>query len=220
MINQVNTLLKIEKKCEEGKSISINGVKYNPIIPGDIIKFGKYPQENHGSISPIEWIVLDVQGNEFFLISRYGLDFRSYHHYKKTPITWEDCSLRKWLNDDFVKSAFSDEEIKKIKFSELKNSNNPQYNAFGGNDTLDRVFCLSITEVEQYLRDNENRKSKTTNYSKKNNFFSNRGWWLRTLGYSQYYATYVNSDGELRYGGEHVYFNFNVRPALRIICNL
>ena len=31
---------------------------------GDIIKFGKYPQDWNGSESPIEWLVLDVKGNE------------------------------------------------------------------------------------------------------------------------------------------------------------
>ena len=73
---------------------------------GDIIKFGKYPQDSNDSKSPIEWLVLDVKGNEALLISRYGLDCKRYHH-ERDDITWEDCDLRKWLNCDFLKSAFS-----------------------------------------------------------------------------------------------------------------
>ena len=63
---------------------------------GDIIKFGKYPQDRNGSKSPIEWLVLDVKGNEALLISRYGLDCKPYDQ-KFTDTTWEDCDLRKWL---------------------------------------------------------------------------------------------------------------------------
>ena len=60
---------------------------------GDIIKFGNYPQDSNGSISPIEWLVLDVKENESLLISRYGLDCRQYNR-EWVGITWEDSNLR------------------------------------------------------------------------------------------------------------------------------
>ena len=87
---------------------------------GDIIKFGNYPQDSNGSISPIEWLVLDVKENESLLISRYGLDCRQYNR-EWVGITWEDSNLRTWLNNGFIKTAFSENEIKKIKDSELEN---------------------------------------------------------------------------------------------------
>ncbi|MBR1924522.1 MAG: hypothetical protein IJ839_04510, partial [Ruminobacter sp.] len=110
---------------------------------GDIIEFSNYPQkvEEHkisllerlkrmiygrpsnkqsSKKQPIKWIVLEANENEALLISLYGLDCKEYDNHKDSnDITWENCDLRKWLNDDFLKYAFSEEEIKRIKFSEL-----------------------------------------------------------------------------------------------------
>ena len=88
---------------------------------GDIIKFGNYPQDINGSKSPIEWLVLDVNENEALLVSRYGLDCKEYHNVF-TDITWEDCDLRKWLNNDFIKSAFCfrKKRLKRLKYQNLK----------------------------------------------------------------------------------------------------
>ena len=127
---------------------------------GDIIKFGNYPQDINGSKSPIEWLALDVNENEALLVSRYGLDCKQYHH-KWDYITWEDCDLRKWLNNDFIKSAFSEEEAKKIKVSELKNEDNPEYRTRSGNNTKERIFCLSINEAEHYFGSDNDRQWQT-----------------------------------------------------------
>ena len=43
------------------------------IKAGDYVRFGSYPQ-NHGSaMEPIEWLVLEVRGNEALPVSRYAL---------------------------------------------------------------------------------------------------------------------------------------------------
>ena len=46
------------------------------------IKFGNYPQGADGKKAPIEWLVLDVSGNEALIISLYGLDCKqlSFSH--------------------------------------------------------------------------------------------------------------------------------------------
>ena len=190
---------------------------------GDIIKFGNYPQDINGSKSPIEWLVLDVKGNEALLISRYGLDCKQYHH-NYTDITWEDCDLRKWLNNDFIKSAFSEEEAKKIKVSELKNEDNPEYRTRGGNNTKDRIFCLSINEAEHYFGSDNDRQCKPTAYARKQGAFVDNDccyWWLRSPGIGQNCATGVLTGGALYLSGGSVNIDLGaVRPALRIICNL
>ena len=223
--NQVKTLLKAENSKDKEKAIKVNGVKYTPITmkKGDIIKFGNYPQDNNGSKSPIEWLVLDVNENEALLISRYGLDCKQYHNVR-SDITWEDCDLRKWLNNDFIKSAFSEEEAKKIKVSELKNENNLQYNTRGGNDTKDRIFCLSINEAEHYFGSDKDRLCKPTAYARKQGVYVGYDccyWWLRSPGRNQSNAADVDAVGALDLGGYRAYDdNIAVRPALRIICNL
>ena len=190
---------------------------------GDIIKFGNYPQDINGSKSPIEWLALDVNENEALLVSRYGLDCKEYHNVS-TDITWEDCDLRKWLNNDFIKSAFSEEEAKKIKVSELKNKDNPKYGIKGGNNTKDRIFCLSITEAEQYFRSDNERQCKPTVYARKQGLYVENDccfWWLRSPGDGQFEAANVITIGVIDPFGYDVNGGGNaVRPALRIICNL
>ena len=224
--NQIKTLLKAENATVKEKAISVNGVKYTPITinkKGDIIKFGDYPQDSNGSKSPIEWLVLDVKGNEALLISRYGLDCKRYH-YKNDNITWEDCDLRKWLNSDFLKSAFSNEESERILVSELRNDINPKYGTHGGNDTKDRIFCLSIAEAEQYFSSDKDRQCRPTAYARKQGAYVNNDccyWWLRSPGSHRRDATYVDADGALLLSGRSVDFDgLAVWPALRIICNL
>ena len=207
------------------KAISVNGVKYTPITMkrGDIIKFGNYPQDSNSSKSPIEWLVLDVNENEALLISRYGLDCKKYL-YRRDNITWEYCDLRKWLNSDFLKSAFSNEESERILVSELKNDNNPEYGTRGGNDTKDRIFCLSIAEAEQYFSSDEDRRCRPTAYARDQGAYVDNDccyWWLRSPGNRRSLASYVYTDGALRLHGLYVNdYNYAVRPALRIICNL
>ena len=218
--NQVKTLLKAENDREKEKAISVNGVTYTPITVkrGDIIKFGNYPQGNDGNKSPIEWLVLEVKENEALLISRYGLHCKPYNN-SCSSITWEDSYLRRWLNNNFIKSAFSEEEIKNIKFSELKNKDNHESRARGGNDTKDRVFCLSIDEAEQFFG---SRQCKPTAYARCHGASVNNSnnycyWWLRSPGYHQHDATYVNPNGALYLYGSNVYSDgLAIRPALRI----
>lgn len=69
-------------------------------------------------------------------------------------ITWGECTLRKWLNEDFVNVAFTDSENNQIAESNIKNFDNYKYKTKGGEYTLDKIFCLSIDEVEKYFGDN------------------------------------------------------------------
>ena len=193
------------------------------IRKGMIIPFGAYPQDNDSFRTPIEWLVLDVKGNEALLISRYGLDCKRYHHESKN-ITWDDCDLRKWLNSDFLKSAFSNEESERILVSELKNDNNPEYGTRGGNDTKDRIFCLSIAEAKQYFSSDKDRQCRPTAYARKQGasvYNDCCSWWLRSPGYNRDYAVNVTKVRSLNLHG-YIVSNgeFAVRPALRIICNL
>ena len=199
-------------------------MEISDIKVGSFITYGRYFQDSDNAKSPIEWLVLDVKGNEALLISRYGLDCKRYHPVWENT-TWEDCDLRKWLNSDFLKSAFSNEESERILVSELRNDNNPEYGTTGGNDTKDRIFCLSIAEAEQYFISDEDRQCRPTAYARKQGTYVSNDccfWWLRSQGIFQSIATYVGSDGALGLcGGDGIFSDSSaVRPALRIICNL
>ena len=191
---------------------------------GDYFKFGSYCKESSSRKTPIEWLVLKKSGSKVLLISRYGLDCKQYHH-ERVSMTWENCDLRKWLNGEFIRNAFTAAEQKKIAVTRLPNDNNARYGTFGGNSTEDLVFCLSLAEAESLFKDDAARKCVPTPYAVGNgawqsseNFIDGRGccwWWLRSPGLHQRYASYVLAGGARLPDGLNVNSDINaVRPAL------
>lgn len=118
---------------------------------GDPVEFGTYEQNNPGVKDPIQWIVIDADDEKLLLLSEKCLDCKKYddNTNKGGSITWEQSSIRSWLNDEFYTDAFSAEEKDRIILSEVDNSDNTS--AVDGQITLDRVFFLSIGESEKYL---------------------------------------------------------------------
>jgi len=121
------------------------------IKDGDTIIFGHYEQDNNteNGKEPIEWDILDENANGKLLISRYVLDAVPFNNEYATDVTWETCSLREWLNKDFLNEAFTKGEQALIPKAHLKNSG---IEMPGGNDTDDQVFCLSLEEAAKYYK--------------------------------------------------------------------
>ena len=208
-----------------------------PANAGDIITFGTYEQDNNtgNGAEPIEWLVLDNQGDRMLVISRYGLDSQEYNE-RRTSVTWETCGLRSWLNSEFYNTAFSDSEKALIRTTTLSNPDNAKYNTSGGNATNDNVFCLSIDEAKAYFgadsKDsngntiNKARATKPTAYavamgawtsSSTEWYGGNCEWWLRSPGVDQGYAAGVGYYGNVfEYGFRVYYVTYAVRPALWI----
>lgn len=193
---------------------------------GSLIKYGKYEQDNDSSngIEDIEWIILAKDDNKMLVISDKAIDCKPYHSsYGNT--TWEECSLRRWLNDTFVNEAFTTEEQEKILTTNVTADANPDYDTDAGNDTEDKVFLLSIEEANRYFKYDSDRQCVSTEYAKANGAYtyeidgaSNCFWWLRSQGgYSNKSASVVNSDGTVSKYGNAVDDNRDcVRPAMWI----
>ena len=190
---------------------------------GGYIRFGSYYQDNAAEKTPVEWLVLEKKTKELLLISRYALECKQYHH-DRVNVTWEKSDLRKWLNNDFLKEAFSAEERERIKECKLKNDDNPEENTKGGNDTKDRVFLLSIQEAGQYFTDDDTRKCKSTKFAEgKHQMIDEAGfsdWWLRSPG-TKKHAAIVFADGVIDMYGTPVNKDgiCSVRPVLWLILN-
>ena len=154
--------------------------------PGKIVQFGRYPQTTEGNDDTVvEWQVLDRDGRNALLISRYGLDVQPYT-WPSAQITWEQCTLRIWLNDTFANRAFSQEEQQAILMTTVVNGSDEGYwKTDGGNDTQDKIFLLSYRQAEQYfdvtINNNENIKSRMqpTDYALAHGA-GKLGWWLRS----------------------------------------
>lgn len=196
---------------------------------GDTITFGAYEQDNNTSNGKeaIEWTVLDKDGMSLLLISKQALDCQQYNT-SYTDVTWESCSLRKWMNGTFLNKAFNAEEQAQIQNTTVSADKNPEYNTNPGNATTDKVFLLSINEVEKYFNSDEARKCAPTAYAKAQGAYTSDiyktasgaatcWWWLRSPGYNQNVAAFVNNDGSVNYYGNNVnYAHDAVRPALWI----
>ncbi len=221
---------------------AINENNGKPDIPdlGDIITFGAYPQTAEGTdSSPIEWYVLDKDGDKVLLISRFGLDMQPYNK-DAGDTTWAECTLRTWLNDTFLNRAFTPEEQKKIVTTNVPNDKSQCHrlcSSNGGIDTQDKIFLLSCKEAEEYYDLNDaqfygddvfiNTRVAPTAYAMNQgadiySFTTKDGassgwWWLRSPGRYQNLAAYILPNGKIgnidQYAGWDT-VDVMVRPAL------
>lgn len=124
---------------------------------GDSIFFGTYEQDNdtENGMEPIEWIIAAANENGYLLISRYVLDFMKYHETEE-DVTWETCDIRAWLNGDFYKEHFTDEERERILLTTVDNSEETVdffgsycdvYGYKQSSDTEDYIYLLSEREM-------------------------------------------------------------------------
>ncbi len=190
---------------------------------GSTVKFGAYPQ-NGPEKEDIEWQVLEVIGGKALLISKYALECKRYHE-KTENITWENCTLRKWLNHEFLNAAFSESEKAKIPTVTVSADKNPSGNTYPGKPTHDKIFLLSIPEANQYFAGNTARICQPTAAAKGNGVWTNTEgncfWWLRSPGNTQDYAADIYSLGGVREKGDYVSCgNSAVRPALWMDLNV
>ena len=191
------------------------------------VVIGSYLQNCQAKKEPIEWIVLKEEEHCCLCISKYLLDCKPYHDFSKN-VTWQDCTLRNWLNHEFFMSAFSTEEREKILLSAVKNP--------AGN-TQDYIFLLSTDEVEELFDDEvedyvdyEERGAVTTGYARVQGAWfldedgedGNKGcWWLRYYGNfwdeeegEHDYISCVNFDGYIERAAQGVEETDScIRPA-------
>ena len=190
------------------------------IAVGDTVLFGRYEQDNSGSDGKeaIEWRVLAKSGGKALLVSKYGLDAKPYNT-AYTSVTWETCTLRKWLNSTFLSSALTSSEKATVQTATLSNPSNAQYGTLGGNATSDKAFLLSTDEVNKYLSSASDRVCSCTAYAMARGARQGEpytGWWLRSPGFNSCYALIVdNYYGSVDGGGGFVNLDYlAVRPAL------
>ena len=136
--------------CTETRTEIIPSLSHTKV--GDIITFGRYEQDgdNSNGKEPIEWRVLSKEAGRILVISEYGLEEKKYND-EGEEVTWETCSLRNWLNSDFLNESFTGAERICIPKVTLENNKNTLYDISGGNSTDDYVFCLSIDDINTYF---------------------------------------------------------------------
>ena len=191
---------------------------------GDHVFFGNYEQDNNteNGQEPIEWLVLDKQGDRLLVISRYALDCQQYHN-KWVYTTWANCTLRKWLNRTFLNTAFSEKEQEHIPTVTVNVLRNPEFGTHPGNKSQDTIFLLNIQEVQLYFPETEARVCQPTAYAAAQGAWHHKNgacwWWLRSPGYIPNRAAFIHYGGFNYIGLDVTYENAAVRPALWIDLN-
>ena len=197
------------------KSVKLKSEK-ETVSVGDHITLGNYMQGANGEIQPIEWRVLDVKDGKALVISEKMLDYLPYNQSYKN-VTWENSTLRQWMNEKFFNSAFWSDEKRKIVTVTNYNPMNPEYGTAGGRTTRDIIFALSIDELKKYFSSDNDRIARTTDYahSKEYDNEDRAGWWwLRSPGFNSYRAVAVDENGSVSFSGIFTYGSkIAVRPA-------
>ena len=191
---------------------SVGGVKYNKLIlKSEIVPVSEQMEEvSSADIYDIvtfgnyDWYVIAKDDNYCELICKKPVAKMVYNKgIDCDETTWNECSLRKWLNEDFYNN-FTDSEKEVIMSVTVSTADNQQYGTYGGNDTEDYIFILSAEDVE-YL------PASVSGYKKK--------CWLRTPGVTQYGASIVTEDGTVDSdGGYGPFAKYGVRPVLVVNC--
>lgn len=216
MQNLMTIFFKIAKKAFLLSLFCASMSEANFMI-GQTVEFGHYSISKSYSREPITFIVLDETQDKVLLLSEKVIDAMPYNT-KNEPVTWENSTLRRWLNKEFLESAFSSDEISSILLSRLDTPDNPSYGTKGGYATDDFVFLLSEDEADRYFLMPEDRTASISPLMKEKVYAHDSGdadWWLRTPGGRPNRASYVRIFGKIQEGGSVVNDDtISVRPAI------
>ena len=215
-----------------------------------------YKTYHYFKYEPIKWRVLNRNGNDALLLADVALDDQKYNT-NGEDVTWETSSMRSWLNGygasvnqpktdyskkNFINSAFTSTQMNAIKTTNVVNNNNINYGTAGGNNTSDKVFLLSESEVyntdtaagygfvKDYDTYDEARRSRCSTYAyamgtwrrydtdaEYTKYNENIWWWLRSPGDSSWLAAGVDKNGWVNRDGADVdNCRDGVRPALHL----
>ena len=195
---------------------------------GDIIKLGH-----------LEWRVLDVQAGKVLIISKESACNSKFNENDGffSAVMWDNSDIRSYLNDNFL-NTITNQNPDLVMETKIKNDKNRWYGTSGVKDTIDKIFLLSIEEVEKYFgnsddyrknrvkSDIDKKTGKEENRYISNDYDSSRkiekahfsymGWWLRSPGESKYKSAYVNEHGVIVVSGDYISDHKNIRPAMWI----
>ena len=215
---------------------------HGPVDAGGPLTFGRWPAASDpDEASPIEWLTLedDAIGGAL-LVSRLILDCQRYNETLEET-TWSASSLRRWLNETFLRQAFTTAERERILLTHCAD------NGPGTPATSDRVFLLSVGEVRALTHAGTgvgiDRRATATAYaaaprSDGRRLYvydkgveadyltvdgSRRGcswWWTRSQpkaqGGSASTAAFVGPRGDVKSYGKVNLARYGVRPAIRV----
>ncbi len=180
-------------------------------------------------LSGIRWRVLDVRdapdGRPRALLLADQVIGTGPYHTTETPVAWSRCDLRRWLNDESLfLGSLGSPLVARIPEIEVRNGPNPAWAKGGDENTLDRVFLLSMEEaalsVARKTKIQWKRyrfKAHADGLAAADEAATPTGWWLRSPGSRPDHAACVYADGDLGGYGLGVSLPAGVRPAFWMV---
>ena len=219
-----------ELPAESGKALrsgtaAVSGAMESNIYFGNYWQSVKSEDASDGNKEPVKWRVLANNGG-LFVLSDKNLDCVEYNSTAET-VSWEECSLRKWLNGEFPDKAFSKEEQGAVLESLVVNEDGAK-GSEAGNDTRDKFYILSIYEVidpdlgfpADWKEKGGTRVALNTEYTRSRHAATDGDgtgtWWLRTPGDAKNAANVFNAGNVFVRGSNVSNFDLAVRPAMNI----
>ncbi len=178
----------------------------NIIREENTITFGSYYNRYEKTKEPLKWDILEEKDGKALIITHEIIDVKSYNSiYKEWK--YEKSEVRQWLNNEFLKTAFSEDERDIIQLTLVDNSTKPTKDIFYETpyeNTNDKIFLLSYKEATTYYKNDTERKAKGSLHAKKQGLEDSGGystWKLRTHAYNHdfYFKYYfVGEDGVIK----------------------
>lgn len=115
----------------------------------ETLLFGSYEQDDNAKNGKekIEWFVINKNGNEALLLSKYILDYIEYSNVLGRQVLWNASSIRAWCNNEFYERSFDEREKASIITTKRINYDNPVYNSMSGPQSIDKVFIPGFDEL-------------------------------------------------------------------------
>jgi hypothetical protein len=165
------------------------------------------PAESVIEFGGLVWRVLDSQDGRVLILSESIL-FQRPHSRRG----WDRSSIRQYLNGPFYDRTFSEDEKNRILETTVKNDIWAYYGGVYIGDTIDKLFLLSVPEVNQYLGGGDSARIAIGQET------GRAAWWLlRTPGtFSDFAYGVILADGVLYRDGYDMAAVGGVRPAMWI----
>lgn len=162
---------------------------------GNVVEYG------HLDGQPIRWRVLEEDGRGRLLFAEAPVAFLPYNR-ERDHANWSECSLRRWLNKDFMEKCFTLPERMDILLTPVRNDAEERWRVENGPNTRDKAFVFNWPELEGYFPTKEGRAC-------------GQWYWLRGFGWSMLSPMAIYTDGTLyEYGVNKNSEEVGVRPAM------
>ena len=184
----------------------------------DTFWFGVYPQNDvsGNQLEPIPWRLIRLMDDGTAIFTTYSILSKGpWHGVEEPDVSWKNCDLRNWLNNEFIIKAFSTKQI----ISDLMVNREDVNELDGETYNIGKVFLLDYATANLCFSSNEDRVAWPTAYAETLTDVGYNDWWLRNRfisvaverGFTRF--VYRTGDTEERIEGMNN-ASYCVRPAI------